>query len=111
MSKMEDNIKVGRLYYQALNDAAGYPNGMAYWPDMASKDKYYYTVTALDFLKMVEQQGFITINKPLGLGEKATWGEGECKELMDQFEVTREKELEEFNQRLEALQKRLDKQR
>lgn len=109
MSNAEINARIGRTYYQAMTDAAGYPNGMAYWPDLTSQDKYHYTCTGLGFLEMLVSMGTITINQPVGLGESPKWGEGECKELMDYFDANRAKEKQEFEERVAHINARLNK--
>lgn len=106
--KAETNARIGRLYYQALNDAAGYPNGMAYWPEMEPRHKYFETATALDFIEMLVKEGLITVNKPMGLGPSPRWNEGECLELLEHFQANQAKELQEFTERLEHLKAKLN---
>lgn len=103
LSKVETNAQIGRLYYQCLNDAAGYPNGMAYWPEMPSNYKYMETLTAIDLIERLAKKGMITINVPMGVGDRPEWGKGECKELMDYFESNHQKELDEFNEKLAGM--------
>ena len=114
MSNAEINAKIGRVYYQSLTDAAGYPNGMAYWEEMKPSDKYHYTVTALDFLRLAEKMEIIAPKKPYGIeptdiNEVAKFGEGECKELMDHFVSTQEADLASFNERLARFNEKLNK--
>jgi hypothetical protein len=101
--KAQNNKRIGRIYYQALTDAAGYPNGMPYWPEMKPEHKYYHTVTALDFIRMMEKEGYITINKPLGFEDGSVWGEGDCKALIDAFTETHQIELDEFEKKIRQL--------
>lgn len=101
--KTETNAKLGRLYFQVLNDAQGYPNGMPYWPEMTPGQKYHYAMTALDFIDFLVKEGYITLNKPIGVGEYPRFNEGECKELMDHFKENQVKELEGFQKRLDDL--------
>jgi hypothetical protein len=103
LSNAEINARIARIYYQALTDAAGYPNGMPYWPEMSSNDKYHYGATALDFLRMMQDEGLITLNVPMGFGEIGVWGQGECKALMDHFDAKGPEELEAFNKLLAQL--------
>lgn len=103
LSKVETNAKIGKMYYQCQNDSAGYPNGMAYWPEMHSTQKYSETLTALDLIERMAEKGMITINVPMGLGENPEWGAGECKELFDHFESNRQKELDEFNEKMKEI--------
>lgn len=99
----ENNAQVGQIYYQELNDAAGYPNGMAYWPELPVNEKYHHAATGMSFLQTMEKAGFITINKPIGFGENPKWGEGECQALLDLYKAKQEDELREFETKLARL--------
>jgi hypothetical protein len=105
MSKVETNAKIGRMYYQCINDAAGYPNGMAYWAELKASEKYHFTLTAISMLEIAAEQGLVTINEPFGLGEKPDFGKGECKELMDHFESTGAQELKDLEERIASFNK------
>lgn len=100
MSKAETNARVGRIYYQALTDAQGYPNGMAYWPDLEPQSKYHITAESLDFLRMLQEEGLIEIKADIGFSSDSKWGEGDCKALIDHFESTDKEEKEAFEKRL-----------
>lgn len=93
--RTKNNAAIGRLQYQVVTDAAGYPNGMAYWADLPPVEKYRVAAEALSLIEMLEKQGFITINKPLGL-EGSVWGEGKCKALVDHYESTAAAEIAAF---------------
>lgn len=104
MKKAEVNADIGRIFYQAETDAAGYPNGMPYWPEMKSGDKYYYALLALDFLDKLQRAGFtIAYEHPFGLDEKSVFGEGDCKDLMEELDRRAPGELEEFHKMLEQI--------
>lgn len=102
-TKTEINAMIGRMYYQAMTDAAGYPNGMAYWEDLTPGDKYHLAAQAIDFLGMVQSLGFISVNSEIGFGSQPNWGEGECKELLDFYTARQASDLAELEQRKEEL--------
>lgn len=101
--RAENNARVGRTYYQALTDAAGYPNGMEYWPNLEPSEKYYYAVTALDFIEKLERDGDVSVREGVGLRRPATYGEGDCAALLAHFEERHEAEKAEFEERLESI--------
>lgn len=102
----KNNYKIGRLMYMATTDAAGYPNGMAYWPEMSDSEKYYYCCLGIDLLEKVHDSldGIVVQDESVFGLRKSRWGEGECKALMDYIESVREEELDDFNGRVSALQ-------
>lgn len=106
MTKTENNARIGRLYFQSINDAAGYPNGLPYWPEMAASEKYQITLEGLTFLDYCVQSGHVLPNPTEPFGVTGAFGEGECKELMDHFEKTSPDELKEFQERLTKLNAR-----
>jgi len=81
--RAELNAKVGRIYYQSLTDAEGYPNGMALWSELSARDRYFFTVTALSFLEYLNSAK-IDVEK-VGIRKPAIYGEGDCKALLDYF--------------------------
>src|SRR5690606_11545962 len=81
--KTERNARIGRLYYKALTDAAGYPNGMAYWEEMSANDKYHYTVTGLQFIGSLIDAGIVSASEEVGVNGR--WGEGDCDEMLKHF--------------------------
>jgi hypothetical protein len=108
MTKTELNAQIGRIYYQSMTDAAGYPNGMMYWEDMSPSEKYFHTQTALQFIEMLDHQKLITINQPIGTGESA-YNEGECKELLDHFKISHEQEVADLEVRIKEVRKMFDR--
>lgn len=100
--KTERNAKIGRVYYKALTDAAGYPNGMAYWGEMSAAEKYSYTATGLQFLSSLIDMGLVTSPDEVGLRDR--WGEGDCAELLKHFEATEADERKEFQDRVSTFQ-------
>jgi len=98
--RAELNARIGRLYYMALTDAAGYPNGMPYWPEMTPAEKYYETVTALDFLEKLTREKIITVPDTIGLRKPVMYDQGDCKALLDYFTEVYEKEKAEFEERI-----------
>lgn len=98
--KTKTNALIGRLMYRTQTDAAGYPNGMPYWPEMPANNKYFYAAMGVQFIEMLAEKGLITINRPLGFGDNAMAGQGECQALVDFYTETGQKELEEFQERL-----------
>lgn len=107
MSRAETNYRIGRLMYQAMTDAAGYPNGMAYWEEMKPTEKYWWCAIGLDFLDSVESDLGIPVSRAgvdFGFEEKSRWGEGDCKALMEHIESVQETELAAFNRRVESIQ-------
>jgi hypothetical protein len=107
--KAETNRDIGVLYFSAVVDAQGYPNGMPYWHEMNSSDQYHYAVTGLSFICDLERAGYITLNKPLGLSDNAVWGEGDCKALMDVLDAHRDSDRKRFEERLEQIRIRFEK--
>lgn len=109
MSRVETNYRLGRLFYMMMTDAAGYPNGMAYWEEMSAQDKYYYCMNAVDFLRKVERDMEISIgtadggNFDYGVGD-SMYGQGDCKALMDYIESVQEKEMKDFETRISSIQ-------
>lgn len=100
-TKAERNARAGRLYYNALTDAAGYPNGMAYWADLPTSEKYYLTMIGLSFLEYMEAEGFIKVTADIGA--KGEFGKGDCAALMQHFEETMAAERAALDRRIEAL--------
>lgn len=100
--KTELNARVGRLFYQAMTDAAGYPNGMPYWAELPATEKYYNAATGLCFLEYLVQEGFVTLAKDVGL--RGPMLREDCDALMRHFEETAPKERKEFEERIRKLQ-------
>jgi hypothetical protein len=98
--RAENNARVGRTYYQALTDAAGYPNGMEYWPNLEPSEKYYYAVTALDFIEKLSRDGRVSVSDGVGLRKPATYGEGDCAALLSHFTETHGIERAEFIEKI-----------
>ena len=96
------NYELGRMLYDCMVDAAGYPNGMPFWEEMKADDKYYYCLLAIDFLEKEKKSGLS--NKPYGIGRNPNYGEGECKALMDHINEVAPEELMAFEKRLEMMQ-------
>jgi len=101
MTKAERNARIGRLYYNALTDAAGYPNGMAYWEELPAAEKYYHSATALQLIEMAAKEGLISLTEEIGLNDK--WGVGDCKDLMEHFQATEAKEKNNLEKRIDAI--------
>jgi len=100
-SKAERNARAGRLYYNALTDAAGYPNGMPYWAELPPSEKYYLSMIALSFLEYVQAEGFIKVTADIGaMGE---FGKGDCDALMQHFEKTLAADRAALDRRIESL--------
>ena len=108
MTKAELNARIGRMYYQALTDAAGYPNGMPFWEEMPPKEKYYHTATALDLIDMLAQEALIETKEEVGFNKPADWNKGDCRELMDFFERSYEADLKSLQERIAAMNKRIN---
>jgi hypothetical protein len=85
--------------YQVETDAAGYPNGMPYWPEMPINDQYYYSVNAITLLEYAKAKGLITFVKDFGLRE-SSWGEGDCKALVEELERRQPEEQAELERRI-----------
>lgn len=96
------NARVGRLFYQAMTDAAGYPNGMAYWGELPASEKYFNAATGLSFLNYLIQDGFITLAKDIGLREPTL--REDCDALMKHFEDNLEKDRELMMARIKSIQ-------
>jgi len=98
-----NNADLGRLMYQVETDAAGYPNGMPYWPEMPINDQYYYSVNAITLLEYAKARGLITFVKDFGL-RKSSWGEGDCKALVEELERRQPGEQKNLEERIAAVQ-------
>lgn len=101
--RVKNNIQVGKAYYQAMTDAAGYPNGMPYWSEMPAMDQYYHTATAIHLLEILEDEGLITLKEDIGL--KGGWGEGDCKALFDALTEALPAEKAELDRRIDTINK------
>lgn len=100
-SKAERNARAGRLYYNALTDAAGYPNGMAYWGELSPSEKYFYTMTGLSFLAYMQAEGFVSLQQDVGVND--VYGQGDCADLLRHFEETHAGDKEALDRRINAV--------
>jgi hypothetical protein len=100
--RTELNARVGRLFYKALTDAEGYPNGMPYWAELSPGEKYFNAATGLGFLDYLVQEGLVTLNQDFGL--RGDTLREDCDELMRHFEDSAEKEQAELEERVRGIQ-------
>ncbi len=107
--KIENNYRLGRMYYQMLTDAEGYPNGMPYWSDLSANDKYYFCMCGLSMLDIAIKDKFVSPVKEFGFVTGSVYGEGDCKELMDLIESKLEEEKKQFEERVKSFQTKEEK--
>lgn len=82
--KAANNRNVGQIYYNAVVDSEGYPNGLAGWTDLTPQDQYFYSALGVMFLERLQAQKYVSFDSSkLGLGPSASWDSGDCKELFD----------------------------
>lgn len=101
--KAKNNGYIGRLYYQAICDGQGYPNGMPYWAEMKADDKYHYAADGISFLEMAQKAGLITFNKPMGFAPGSEWGSGDCAALIEHYKDHEAEEKAELERRIGML--------
>lgn len=98
------NADAGRLYYQALTDAQGYPNGMPYWPEMSVADQYHVTQEGLCFLELLARAGLVKSEALAHLGTgNSVYGKGDCAALVAELERRHPEGLREFRERLNSI--------
>ena len=108
--KAETNREIALLYYQAVVDAQGYPNGMPFWHEMDASTQYHYALTGIDFIRALERGGYITFNKSIGLSDNSVWGEGDCKSHMASLQAHRDGDQKIFEERLAKIQASFSKE-